>query len=277
MKVICGIITYYPNCCELKKNIAAIKKQVDHIVIVDNGSDNVDEIISLISADSMISMICNKKNYGVAVGLNQIMYYGKRHGYTWVLTLDQDTYVYPELISCYERYTKLPDVAMINCLRNDRNYYDYRFYQKKNAYDYERSCITSGTLTNAEKVIECGGFDNKMFIDLVDIDMCATLREHGYKIVCVNRIGYLHSLGHVTKVRIWGYDLKLYHYSPKRIYFYSRNLMYYLKKHRSDYGLLIGFVRLMVGSVFFETDRLRKLGAYLTGAVRGIFFFNGQE
>ncbi len=272
MKVMGGIITYFPDCMDLQKNVEAVKKQVDHVLIIDNCSGNLKDILSLFSKDPMVTIIRNKKNYGVAFGLNQIMHYGMKHGYTWILTLDQDTFVYPGLISSYEKYTEMPQVAMINCQHNDRNYYDYRWYERKNAYDYERACITSGSLINAQKVIKCGGFDNKMVVDIADLDMCATLREHGYDIICLKRIGYLHSLGHVTKVKIFGYTLKLYHYNPKRIYFYTRNLIYYLKKHRRSDGLLLGFATRIVGSVFFEENRLEKLRAYLTGMVRGVLF-----
>ncbi len=272
MEVVCGIITYNPNIIDLKKNVDAAKAQVDYILIVDNHSDNVGEIRKLFEEDTKVSVIRNKRNYGVAVGLNQIMQYALDKGVIWVLTLDQDTFIYPGLISCYEKYIELPDVAMINCHRNDRNYYDYRYYQQKNEYDYTSYCITSATLTNARIVMECGGFDNKMFIDLVDNDMCATLLENGYKIICANHIGYLHSLGDVTKKRIGNYDLKLFHYSPKRIYFLSRNTIYYIKKHHSGYYRLVVIARLMFSSVGFEDNRLKKLWAYFTGIVRGIFW-----
>lgn len=272
MKVIAGIITYNADCGELKKNVEAIKKQVDHVLIVDNHSTNAQEITDLFCEDAMVTIAYNKKNYGVGVGLNQIMRYALSKGYTWALTLDQDTFVYPNLISKYEQYTEMPDVAMINCHYNDRNYYKAKSYTQKNEFEFVRECITSACLTNAKAVLQCGGFDNKMFIDLVDNDMCATLQENGYKIVKLRHMGYLHSLGNVTKKRIFGYDLKLFHYSPMRIYFLSRNTIYYIKKHHSGYNRLIVIARLMVSSVGFEDHRAKKLFAYVCGIARGIFF-----
>ena len=271
MKVISGIITYNPNTDELKKNVDAIKRQVNQVVIIDNASRNISDITDIFSDDSQISIIRNKKNYGVAMGLNQIMRYALDNGYTWVLTLDQDTFVYHSLISIYEKYVHMHDVAMINCQYIDRNYYDYRFYEQKREFAYVNECITSGCLTNAELVMKCGGFDNRMFIDLVDNDMCATLRENGYKIVSVKHIGYLHSLGDVTKKKIFGYNLKLFHYSPMRIYYLSRNTIYYIRKHHSGYYRLIIIARLMVSSVGLEDNRVRKLLAYIAGLIRGCF------
>ncbi len=272
MKVICGIITYNPDLTELKKNVAAVEKQVNHVIIIDNASANVSEITAAFKEDPEVSIIRNKKNYGVAIGLNQIMRYALDKGYTWVLTLDQDTYVYQGLIAAYEKYVELPDVAMINCQYIDRNYYDYRFYQQKEEYTFVNECITAGCLTNAKIVMRCGGFDNRMFIDLVDNDMCATLRKNGYKIVSAKHVGYLHSLGDVTKKKIFGYELKLFHYSPMRIYYLSRNTIYYIKKHRSGYYGLIVIARLMVSSVGFENNRIEKFRAYISGIIRGIIW-----
>ena len=44
MKICAGIILYNPNIERLKECIRAVQPQVDKLVIVDNASDNIDEI-----------------------------------------------------------------------------------------------------------------------------------------------------------------------------------------------------------------------------------------
>ena len=47
MRIYGGIITYQPDLFRLTENIKAIKNQVEKLVIIDNGSDNQDEMVSL--------------------------------------------------------------------------------------------------------------------------------------------------------------------------------------------------------------------------------------
>ena len=46
MKYIAGIVLYNPDLGRLKENIESICKQVDKVILIDNGSDNRREIES---------------------------------------------------------------------------------------------------------------------------------------------------------------------------------------------------------------------------------------
>ena len=48
MKYIAGIVLYNPDLGRLKENIESICKQVDKVILIDNGSDNIREIEDLI-------------------------------------------------------------------------------------------------------------------------------------------------------------------------------------------------------------------------------------
>ena len=41
MKYIAGIVLYNPDLGRLKENIESICKQVDKVILIDNGSDNI--------------------------------------------------------------------------------------------------------------------------------------------------------------------------------------------------------------------------------------------
>ena len=69
--VLVGIVTFNPDLGRLKDNINAVLVQVKHILIVDNGSDNFEEVNCLFSDD--ITIIKNVKNEGIAKALRQIM------------------------------------------------------------------------------------------------------------------------------------------------------------------------------------------------------------
>ena len=66
-----GIVTFNPDIELLRKNIEAICAQVDLVIIVDNGSRNLEDIRPLADAHHC-KLIPNAQNEGIATALNQI-------------------------------------------------------------------------------------------------------------------------------------------------------------------------------------------------------------
>jgi rhamnosyltransferase len=99
-----GIVLYNPNMNRLIENIISIKNQVDCIVCVDNNSNNYKEIKDKFGNDINIILISNFENKGIGYALNQIVRWGIKHDYQWVLTLDQDSICPPDIIEKYTEY-----------------------------------------------------------------------------------------------------------------------------------------------------------------------------
>ena len=75
MKYIAGIVLYNPDLGRLKENIESICKQVDKVILIDNGSDNIREIEDLIKKYLNCILLKNGENMGIAYALNQILKY----------------------------------------------------------------------------------------------------------------------------------------------------------------------------------------------------------
>ena len=90
-KVVAGIVTFNPEINCLDNNISSIYNQVDEIYIVDNGSDNWEEIKKLINNYKKIMIKRLYINQGIAKALNELCSMAIVNGYDWILTLDQDT------------------------------------------------------------------------------------------------------------------------------------------------------------------------------------------
>ena len=88
----------------LRDNINAIYSQVDKLIIVDNKSENLNDIEYFVEKYENIILIKNNDNLGIAKALNQIMEVGLCERADWVLTLDQDSVVSKFLISEYRKY-----------------------------------------------------------------------------------------------------------------------------------------------------------------------------
>ena len=121
IEVCAGIVTYNPDIKRLQENIAAIVYQVSKVFIVDNCSENVESIEKVIGKYATIVLIKNDQNEGIAKALNQIMLKAKRYGYNWMLTLDQDSVCYSNLVNNYFKYIDV-GIGMLICDIIDRNY-----------------------------------------------------------------------------------------------------------------------------------------------------------
>jgi rhamnosyltransferase len=274
MKVLAGIVLYNPDICRLEENLNAIRPQVDKLLLVDNHSQNIEDIETLFGTDGKTSFIKNKINCGIATALNQIMFYAKEHNYTWILTLDQDSVVANNLIDVYSAYTTYENIGVISCRINDRN---FSFKREENICcqdEEKRNVITSGSLINVSAWEAVGGFDDLMFIDAVDFDFCASLRARSYKIIKTYKTHIIHEVGHSEVVKLFGKEYLKLNHSPFRYYYMARNYIYFARKHRKDrYNLrflLIPF-RIMLIVSLYEKNKNMKLTKLLAGAKDGLF------
>lgn len=267
-----GIVTYNPDLKRLTENIDAILPQVMSLVIVDNGSENVEEICKLVEDKENVSVVWNEVNQGIARALNQIIGYAKDNNWEWVLTLDQDSVAMEGLIDNYLKYIDFEKIGMMTCLFKDRNFGIQQEHEFSGEYRYTDRCITSGCLTNVDAVLESGGFDESMFIDYVDFDMCYTLTEHGYKIFQSSFRGVLHELGNSERKSFFGREVIVTNHSPARRYYYSRNLVYFIRKHKGHVNKIRYYIKLYgrLGVVIvYEKNKYKKLKEGFRGIIDG--------
>lgn len=268
MGIISGIVLYNPDVSRLRENISAIKSQVDKIVLIENGSKDTTYLKEF--EDEKIQLIVNDQNMGIAYALNQIMQFAHDNGADWALTLDQDSVVADNLIQEYKRFM-LPDVGIVTCCINDRNFVAYGEGKEKDGEELQY-CITSASMTNVKAVMEVGGFDNEMFIDWVDWDICLALRHHGYKIKRAAKTHIIHELGEKTKAKIWlGHQLLIMRRSKMRNYYINRNWIYIARKWPEvslSKNLLICIKRIVV-AILLEPNKWQSVKSLTKGMIDG--------
>jgi rhamnosyltransferase len=272
MNIIAGIVLYNPDLERLKENINSIIDQVDEVLLVDNGSENFDEVMNKFNVEK-IKMIRNYRNTGIAAALNQILEYSLMNNVEWALTLDQDSVVANNIIQEYKRYIDLDKIGMISCEIIDRNFTlnDYKNTNLKEKQDISE-CITSGCLTNVKAWEDSGKFDEKMFIDFVDFDICQRIRRKGYKLIKVNTTSILHELGNSRAKNIFGMKFILYNHAPIRNYYLSRNKVYYTRKYKKGFLALRSYLSIIFRAILvllFEKNKSKKVNLILKGFFEG--------
>lgn len=280
-----GIISYNPDIDRLKDNISSVLKQVQGLIVVDNASDNIDEIkrlLSEIDKESRIELIVNNKNMGIGYALNQIMKNAHdKKTISWVLTLDQDTVVYDDIIKMYQLFlnsdNKNDDIVSLTCLRHDRNFVEKNANGNAKSpitedFTEVKSCITSGNLISVDAWKKIKGFNNSLFIDMVDDEFCYRLREHNYKIIRINKYGYMHELGDsVKKVRFLMNDKNVFIYSAKRKYYVARNCIYMMRRYKlgiiNEYSRYL--IKRILATLLYEKNKIHEISAYIKGIKAG--------
>lgn len=268
--VLAGVVTYYPEKERLLENLSELIRQVDKIFIVDNGSENLSEMLESFPKEitSHLSVFYNEENLGIAQALANIMEYAKEQGFQWVLTLDQDSVIEPELVNRYcvaANLESCQDVGMFTCLIKDRNFEDAKYEQQDVEILDVPYCITSAAFTSVEKYFETSGYDEKFFIDCVDFDICYLLIEQGYRIARINYVGLYHEVGHGENRMFLGKQIVVYHHNPIRIYYLTRNTVWMHKKHPQVYTLAVTIKKLLaifIRIVLYEKDKKEKINKF---------------
>lgn len=257
--ILAGIVLYNPERERLLENVKRIITQVDKIILIDNASKNIKEITNTVrTMYQNIDIIYNQENKGIAYALNQILEYAYENKFDWFLTLDQDSIVIGELIKKYNNYINIENIAMISCEYEDLNANLPKINFKNKEYIEVDKCITSAAYCNTRILKEIGGFDIKMFIDYVDFDICATIRENNYKIIKINYKGFLHEIGKSEIKSFLGRKIILYNHSSNRVYYYVRNGLYFARKHKKHINVLkiyISLLKRIFIILFFENHK----------------------
>lgn len=256
-----GMVVYNPDMERLRKCLEYILSQFHQLIVFDNGGNCKD----LFTGDERFIYLTESENKGLAYALNRIMEKAIHLGYSWLVTLDQDTLLPNNLLESYQRYIHEKDVAIFSPQVIDKR----RKYLKIKDMTEDLSeidfCITSASCTNLNIWKHLNGFDEWLFIDFIDNDYCKRVKLSGYKIMRLNKVVINQQFGNIKlkSPRTVRFYLKLSEIlhnkniaklsyrkrvSPLRVYYVHRNLLY-LNKKFAKYGG-IGYENFYCNSFF---------------------------
>lgn len=250
MKIAVGIVLYNPS--DKRRFFECVQSalnQVERVYIFDNSTKDR----SWDYSDNII-ILSEYKNLGSAYALNRIMEKASREGYEWVVTMDQDSILPKGIIKAYSKtIIKENDIGIIcpQVIDKRRAYMEIKGEPKKEFIDF---CITSASCTSIDVWKKIGGFDEWLFIDLVDNDFCKRLILSGYNILRLNEFVLNQEFGEIVpktpkKQQFWIKLSKVLHnqniakfsykkyVSPMRVYYTNRNIIYINRKFEM-YGLV---------------------------------------
>lgn len=269
-----SIVLFNPNFKRLMKNINSIINQVDKIILVDNSdSKQTTNFIHNILCNNKIEYINNDGNKGIANALNRAVEYCLNNDIEWLLTLDQDSICPYNIISTYEKYKLIEDVSIICCSVNYNNQEIVDATKSVNRkYTYVKTCITSASYINVNDCSMVGGFDERMFIDMVDFEYCYRIIKRRKKILQTNEVLLDHQLGELNLKHIGNVNVHVGGHSAFRKYYMGQNLIYCYRKHPeyfSAFFCIKKILKLIFKTLFYENEKQKKIIAIIKGMKNG--------
>ncbi len=277
-RVVACVITHNPGP-ELASHLAALRLQVDALVVIDNGSRNAGIVASAAQVNDCM-YIGNPDNMGIAAALNEGVRQARALGGQWLAMFDQDSSAGPGLVPQLLRFGLAhPLVSRIGVLaasHRDRatqaNYHHpWDILEETAEARLLRSTITSGSLVRLEVFDELGLFDESLFIDSVDHDFCLRARRHGWAIVESRELVLEHSIGAITVEKLFGLRVVCTHHNAQRRYYMTRNLLEVCRRFMwfdplwSFKGVLV-LIGGCLAVILYEDGKRAKLAAILEGA-----------
>lgn len=288
--IVAGMVLFNPDNEErFYECVNSILSQVEKLYVFDNSTTRQS---SYMFPEAVVYM-CERKNKGVAYALNRIIERAGHDGYKWVVTVDQDSILPSNMIAeCSNEIGTNNDLGII-CPQVIDSRRIYMIPKTSPCKEYINECITSASCTSVDAWEKIGGFDEWLFVDLVDNDFCKRLVCSGYKILRLNTLILNQEFGKIIpkspkKQFFWLKLSKILHnkniakfsyyktVSPIRVYYTCRNILYLNKKFKgyggigykenyncnTFFGFLVCFV---VPSILRAEEKFKTMNAVVAG------------
>ncbi len=264
------IVTYQPDPEMLPRVVERIVHQAEHVLLVDNASDELDSKRLEKNASGRMDALRLPENIGLAAAQNQGLDWIASRGFTHVLLLDQDSLVEPGMLSKLMQglrdlqKTGMP-VGGVGPVYIDPRTQARRPFVRFRVLGVERSdcdvatpypetdfLIASGSLIPLQVIKTVGAFEGPLFIDNIDLEWSFRVRAAGYRLFGVCSARMVHQLGD-DALRIWlGRWWHVYRHSPLRQYYMARNrVILYRRPYSSKAWIIQDLLRFMIKLIMF--------------------------
>lgn len=258
IKIAATVVLYNPNINDLS-NIDTYLDDVEKLYIVDNSEQPLNnEIID----NQKIEYIFNNGNLGIATALNIAAKKAINDGYSWLLTMDQDTKFQKDIIEQIKYYIERENMSDVGIVTPW--HHTFLSITKPTAeIDYPLDVMTSGNFVNLAIYEKIGGFRDDFFIDGVDIEYCLKLKKNNFNIVRLNYLEIEHNLGDISYATFLGKKYMCTNHNYLRNYYMARNYRYIRQEYydiaRDFCTTLVKFKGIVFKIIMFENDKYRKI------------------
>lgn len=233
--MITAIVSLYNPEENVRRNVLEISRQTDRVILCDNSTKNHSEMFKGIEN---MHYICFHKNLGISGAFNRIL---RDASYKWVsddfiIFFDQDSNIeiahIEKMIDVFFRLRgRGHDIGCIGPIFFNRSRDRVEMPHLKVDIDDNtmlvKNIITSSLLTTYDALKRIDFFNEDIFLDFVDWDLCWRLQEIGLSVFMTKEVILDHAVGLKDK-RVAGIMFRVG--VPVREYYQTRDALVLMKK-----------------------------------------------
>jgi rhamnosyltransferase len=228
--VVAAVISVFRAPSDLVEKITALLSQVDEVVVVDDGSHTVERFPEI---HHIAHVIITDENRGIAAALNSGIRVAIENGADFVLTMDQDSLLIDNYITCALKTYRDAQRAGLNpglVSAETHNGLQVPAWGEQRGFQLLFDPMQSGTLFPMPVLKRLGLFDEELFIDGVDTEYNIRLKAAGYTLLAGQGCDLHHALGEARPLRVLGWQprfrgrpMEILYHAPFRTYYITRN------------------------------------------------------
>ncbi|MCQ1999251.1 glycosyltransferase [Arthrobacter zhaoxinii] len=277
---VAAVISAYNPPIDLIEKVKRLASQVERIIVVDDGSPaDVTGVLQGLEAAGAV-VLKQGSNTGIAAALNAGIRYAAESAPDFFLTLDQDSELDPDYVArALVAFTAatLQGVPVGMVCAESHNKQPVMLQKPGVPFPEAFDPMQSGTLIPAATFDAAGLLEEDLFIDCVDSEFTARIREMGLKAIIAPGCNISHAVGESRPMRLgtWhvtvgGQKRFVHSHAPFRVYYITRNglVMYrrYLPKQPVWVLRRIGLEVVFYGvRVVYGPHRFRQIAAIAFG------------
>lgn len=237
---VAAIVSVFNPAAAAVENVRWLLRYVQNVVVVNDGSSaDVTAVLGEMEALGAVAISLGV-NSGIAAALNTgIKTARTRWSPEWVVTMDQDSRFSGDYIRHAlgaEKSSSNPETVAMVCaqLHNGVPLPVLTAGPEAEVFDP----MQSGTLIRATVFDQLGYLDESLFIDCVDSEFNARVRNAGLRAIAGPGCNLEHSLGDARPLRILGWHARLgqkrlfvHYHAPFRVYYITRNSLVMARKY----------------------------------------------
>jgi rhamnosyltransferase len=257
------IVLYHPSVT-VRDNVTAFASQVDRVFAVDNSEQPDSALVYSLRTCENLDYLALGDNLGIAAALNAGAERARAAGYSWILTMDQDSAPEPDMVekmlACLDSEPATPEIGILS---PEYHQVGAPAPQRVEGCADVLTTMTSGNLLSLAAFGDVGPFMEELFIDRVDAEYCLRLHRGGYRVVVAGGAVLHHRVG-ATRRRRFPYPAFPSNHSPLRHYYIARNRFAVARMYRTDfpgYGRfeMRHLAKEIAKVLLYETSKLEKL------------------
>ena len=288
------IVTFHPDMERLRECVAALADSVATVVIVDNGSPNVDDdALRPLHGTVLIRRL--GRNEGVSAAQNIGIALARERGHSHVLLLDQDSVPHASMVErlchCLNHLRAQgnrvacvgPRIRLSDGTRS-AGFTTFGWLGPRQVRCADGTTavechilMASGCLIPLDVLEKAGAMDETFFIDQVDTDWCLRVRARGYRVFGACDALLDHRLGERI-LRVWlGRWRRLPRHMPVRYYYIFRNTILLARRRYAPLKWVLGNLRWLVALLVFfglpnpgRGGELRMMCKGIVDGLRGV-------